>query len=101
MDTDDLSKEIYYAVLVEAEKFNHDLTLQFGLLSYKCSNESEFIENAIGLIAKLKKIKLENLDSVFFDKIPDIKELQKALDKILNNINEVKQIPFEKKTFRF
>lgn len=33
MDTDDLSNEVYNVILVEAEKFNHDFTLQFGLLS--------------------------------------------------------------------
>ena len=33
MDTDDLSNETYKAVIIEAEKFNHDLTLQFGILA--------------------------------------------------------------------
>ncbi len=32
MDTDDLSEKTYRAIMVEAERFNHDLTLQFGLL---------------------------------------------------------------------
>ena len=31
MDTDELSKETYRAIIIEAEKFHHDLTLQFGL----------------------------------------------------------------------
>ena len=35
MDTDFLPKETYKAVLIEAEIFNHDLTLQFGLISYE------------------------------------------------------------------
>ena len=26
MDTDDLSRETYRAIIIEAEKFNHDLT---------------------------------------------------------------------------
>jgi len=33
MDTDDLTNKTYNAILGEAEKFHHDLTLQFGLLS--------------------------------------------------------------------
>ena len=32
MDTGDLSEEAYRAIMIEAEIFNHDLTLQFGLL---------------------------------------------------------------------
>ncbi len=31
MDTDDLSKEAYEAIIIEAERFSHDLTLHFGL----------------------------------------------------------------------
>ena len=38
MDTDDLLNEAYTLVIVEAEKFNHDLTLQFGILAYSCRN---------------------------------------------------------------
>ena len=34
MDTDELSNETYEAILVEAERFNHNLTLQLGVLSY-------------------------------------------------------------------
>ena len=44
MDTGDFSEEAYKAIIVEAEMFNHDLTLQFGLLSSDCKNENDFIE---------------------------------------------------------
>jgi len=37
MDTDDLSKEAYNGIIIEAEKLTHDLTLHYGLLS----NDSE------------------------------------------------------------
>ena len=30
MDTGDLPEETYRAIMIEAEMFNHDLTLQFG-----------------------------------------------------------------------
>jgi hypothetical protein len=36
MDTGDLSEETYRAIMIETEVFNHDLTLQFGLLSGYC-----------------------------------------------------------------
>ena len=46
MDTDDLSREAYNGILIEAEKLTHDLTLHYGLLSYDCKNESEYIDKA-------------------------------------------------------
>ena len=46
MDTDDLSREAYDGILIEAEKLTHDLTLHYGLLSYSYNNEAEYIEKA-------------------------------------------------------
>lgn len=43
IDTRDLSDKAYKAIMIEAEKFNHDLTLKFGLLSYDCKDENDFI----------------------------------------------------------
>ena len=77
MDTDDLSKETYNAIIAEAERFHPDLTLQFGLLSYECSNEDEFLEKSIRLITKLRNLTPETLDDVFFDSTPDVKSFQK------------------------
>ncbi|MDQ6762709.1 MAG: hypothetical protein M3015_08780 [Bacteroidota bacterium] len=39
MDTDELSSKTYRAIIIEAEKFNHDLTLQFGVLASSCTDE--------------------------------------------------------------
>jgi len=36
MDTDDLSREAYDAIIIEAERLAHDLTLHFGVLSSSC-----------------------------------------------------------------
>lgn len=47
MDTDELSEEAYHAIMIEAEWFNHDLTLQFGLLSYECKDENDFLEKSL------------------------------------------------------
>jgi hypothetical protein len=46
MDTDDLSREAYDGILIEAEKLTHDLTLHYGLLSESCNNEAEYIEQS-------------------------------------------------------
>ncbi len=55
MDTDELSHEAYQAIIVTAEKFHHDLTLQFGLLSYDCKDEDEYLENSKKLIGNWSK----------------------------------------------
>ena len=36
MDTDDLSSETYEAMILEAERFHHNLTLHFGMLAGQC-----------------------------------------------------------------
>ena len=36
MDTDELSNEAYTAVLIEAERFHHNLTIHFGVLAGDC-----------------------------------------------------------------
>ena len=55
MDTDDLSRETYQAILIEAEKFNHDLTLRFGVLAGQCKDENEYIDKSIKVINYLRK----------------------------------------------
>jgi hypothetical protein len=44
MDTDELSDETYSGIIPEAEKFPHDITLRFGILSYGCKNESAYTD---------------------------------------------------------
>ena len=101
MDTDDLSTETYRAILTEAEKFNHDLTLQFGLLSGDCKDEQEFIDKSTQLINGLKIAESEDLEDIFFGNAPNLTRLNKSLDKILDNIAKVKQIPISKRHFDF
>ncbi len=91
MDTGDLSDETYYAILSEAEEFNTDLTLQFGLLSEECDNEKIFIEKSIELIEIMKKFDEIDLDDMFFGNPPKIKEFHEALQKIAQNIEDVKK----------
>jgi len=100
MDTDDLSREAYEAVIIEAEKFHHDLTLQFGLLSYECNNEQEYLDEAVKLIKELKKIRRHDLEEIFFDAIPEMPDYHLALNNILNNIERVNQIPENKRHVR-
>jgi hypothetical protein len=55
MDTDDLSRESYEGVLVEAEKLTHDLTLQFEVLSGDCKKETEYLDKAEKLTQEIMK----------------------------------------------
>ena len=103
MDTDDLSNETYAAVLLTAESFNHDLTLHFGCLASECVNEEEYLLKAERLINKC--LESENIESLmkdmFFGNTPKEKDFKNALYKILQNINKVRQISKEKRTFEF
>jgi len=99
MDTGDLSEETYRAVMIEAENFNHDLTLQFGLLSGECKDEEEFIAKSLEIIEEMKTFDEIDLDDMFFGNPPKMVEFHKALQRIVENIEEVKKIPPEKREY--
>lgn len=99
MDTDDLSQEAYEAIISEAERFNHNLTLQFGLLSYECQDEQEYILKSILLIKALKKAKPNALTNIFFGEVPNLNKFIETLDKILDNIGHVNQIPIDSRHY--
>ena len=101
MDTDDLSKETRRAILFEAERFNHDLTLQFGVLSRGCKDEEDYIEKSIQLIEEMKNYDEIDLYDMFFGEPPKMKDFHNALEKIMENINRVKEIPIEKRTYLY
>lgn len=50
MDTDELSEETYKAIFHTAEKYHHNLTLQFGLLASQCKNDDDYLNKASKLI---------------------------------------------------
>lgn len=91
MDTGDLSEEAYRAIMIEAEMFNHNLTLQFGLLSSHCIDENDFVEKSAQLINEIKKYNDIDLDDMFFGDPPKMSEFQSALNRILDNIVELKK----------
>ena len=99
MDTGDLSEEVYRAIMIEAEMFNHDLTLQFRLLSSHCKDENDFIEKSVQLISEMKKYDHADLDDMFFGNPPEISKFQTALKNIFDNIVELKKILTGKRTY--
>ena len=64
MDTDELSREGYEGVLLEAEKLNHDLTLHYGLLSGFCEDEADYIDKAIELTNEIMQAIIVNIESI-------------------------------------
>ncbi len=101
MDTDDLSREAYDGIIIEAEKLTHDLTLHYGLLSYDCKNETGYIKKAEKLTKEIMEIEDYELDDLFWGNPPDKERLGFTLKKILENIEKIKSIPIEKRKYDF
>jgi hypothetical protein len=101
MDTDELSSEVYKGIIVEAETFNHDLALQFGVLASSCKNEKEYFQQSKDLIMEIRGLKKSDLSELFFVSPPAKKDLFLTLKKILTNISEVEKIPEDKRNYEF
>jgi len=101
MDTDDLSKEAYNAVINEAEKLTHDLTLNFGVLSSQCKDETDYLEKSKQLAIEIRKSDYDDLEDILFGNVPDINKLHQTLDKIISNIEKVNIIPIDKRHYDF
>lgn len=101
MDTDELSIEAYEGVLVEAEKFNHELALQFGLLSDDCDSEAVYLVEVKLLIEEIIKMDKAGIEDLFLGSPPSKTELNKVLDKILANIIALEKIPEDKRQYDF
>jgi hypothetical protein len=101
MDTDDLSIPTYDGIIIEAEKFNHDLTLQFGILASVCKDDDHYLNEATIMIKNwLKKNDLQQVaDRIFFGKVVNMEEFRKTLDKILLNIVEIRKTPLEEREY--
>ena len=102
MDTDELSEETYNAVLISAEKFNHNLTLQFGLLANECINDDDYLQKAKQLIAEWRLDLPDSINKIFFDvKKPKISSFECILSELQNEIEKVLNIPASKRKFDF
>lgn len=87
MDTGDLTSKTYKAIMIEAERFHHDLTLQYGLLSYERKNEIDFIKVSLELTHEMMEYDENDLEDMFFGSPPGKYEFHDALKKILANIS--------------
>lgn len=100
MDTDDLSEEAYEAVIKKAERFHHDLSLQFGVLASNCKDESEYLKQFLLLIKKCESDIEEAIDEIFYDNIPEKSKFKSALDGIKKSIKEVQEILIDKRKYK-
>ena len=101
MDTDNLSREAYEAVIIEAEKLTHDLTLRFGVLASHCKNETDYLEKSKQLAQGIKELEDYELEDLLFGNVPEKEDLKSTLNRILRNIKEVNKIPIEKRHYDF
>jgi hypothetical protein len=103
MDTDNLSREAYKAVIVTAEMFNHDLTLHFGCMSMYCEDEEEYLSASEQFIEDcLKDEEIEILmDDLFFGNPPKEEDFKNVLSEIKYNINKVREIPLNQRHYDF
>lgn len=101
MDTDDLSREAYDGILLEAENLTHDLALHYGVLSGDCKNETEYLKKAAKLTKNIMKANAWELDDLFWGCPPDKKELMVTCKKIFDNIEKIKAIAMDKRNFDF
>jgi len=99
VDTDELSDEAYQGIIVEAEKFLHDLTLHFGVLASRCKNEEEYIDLALKLIGEIRTAKQREYLDIYFGQEPSIKSVHKVLDRMENNIKMINKIPLLERNF--
>ncbi len=101
MDTDDLSKATYNGVLIEAEKFNHDLTLQFGVLASGCKDDDDYLNQAESLIKDwLNENDIFSLiDDIFFGQEVNEDAFRITLHKIQYNIAEIRKTPMKEREF--
>ncbi|MEI6752399.1 MAG: hypothetical protein WCK78_04455 [Paludibacter sp.] len=90
IDTDDLSDKTYKAIIKESERFDENLTLQFGLLSYECESEKEYIEKAEKLVHSMLKYNEDEVDDLFFGEPPLMEDFYTILHKLLANISTLK-----------
>ncbi len=101
MDTDNLSQEAYYGILIEAEKLTHDLTLHYGVMAGNCQNETEYLDKAEKLTRAILEANGVDLDDLFWGNPPNKKQLNTTLRAILKNIDQVRSIPIDKRTYDF
>jgi len=99
MDSDDLSIEAYEGIIIEAEELSHDLTLHYGLLSYDCEDEEEYLDKAEQHTKDILKVDAGRLENLFWGNALPKDQLDITLNRILINIEKIRKIPEEERHY--
>ena len=93
MDTDDLSIPTYKGIIIEPERFNHDLTLQFGVLASGCKDDDEYLNQGETMIKQWLTDEDFDIvaDDIFFGEPVDLDKFKATLEKLLENISEIRK----------
>lgn len=63
--------------------------MHYGVLSYDCKNESQYIDKAEELTREILQADEYELDDLFWDNPPDKENLDFTLKRILENIKKI------------
>ncbi len=101
MDTDDLSIPTYNGIIIEAEKLNHDLTLQFGVLASDCKDDDDYLNQAETMIKQwLADEDFDVIaDDIFFGEFVDLDGFRTTLEKLQSNITEIRKTPMNEREY--
>ena len=101
MDTDDLSKATYNGIILECEKYNHYLTLQFWILASACKDDDDYLNHAESLIKEWLSNKDFDVlaDDIFFGETIDLETFKTTLRKLIANINEIRITPINEREY--
>jgi|SRR5690606_14527720 len=102
MDTDDLSIPVYDGIIREAERFNHNLSIQFGVLASECKDDDDYLNQAESMIKLwLAEEEFDELiDDIFFGEYVDLDDVKSMLEKLLFNIYEIKKTPMTEREYK-
>jgi hypothetical protein len=100
MDTDDLSIPTYNGIIIEAERFNHDLTLQVGGLASRCKDD-DYLNQAETMIKQWLADEDFDIvaDDIFFGEPVDLDKFKVTLEKLLDNISEIRKTPMNEREY--
>jgi len=101
MDTDDLSIQTYRGIILACEKYNDNLTLQFGVLASDCKDDDDYLNQAEAMIKEWLADKYFDAvaDDIFFGESVDLDAFRTALEKLLSNIVEIRKTPMDEREY--
>lgn len=101
MDTDDLSIQTYNGIILECERYKHDLTLQFGVLASNCRDDDDYLNQAEAMIKEWLVDEDFDIvaDDIFFGESVNLDAFRNTLEKLLSNISEIRKTPMNDREY--